>query len=267
VKAKQMAEIPELDPDRIPVVLIEDNRETAFVVSKFLEHSEFQVIAAYDVEKGMELVETIHPSAVVLDVLVDDETSWETLKKIRAKNVPVVSVSILSGEGEKATSLGASTFLAKPLSREALVKALRAATYRGTVRKLLLIDDHELVRYSLRELLGKSKLELLEARSGREGVRLAESEHPDVIFLDLVMPDMSGFEVLNELRSTDSTRSIPVIIHSSQELTEEGRSSLRLQSVALLRKTDTSGPEALAKISQVLATVGFGLEAPEQHHV
>ena len=266
MKAKEVAEIPQLDPDRIPVVLIEDNRETAFVLSKFLEHSEFQVVSTYDTGRGVELVQRINPAAVLLDVLIDGESSWETLKKIRAQTIPVISVSVLTGESAKAIALGASAFLAKPVSREALLKALRSVTYRGTVRKLLLIDDHELARYSLRELLGKSKLELLEARSGREGVRLAEAEHPDVIFLDLMMPDMSGFEVLNELRSTDATRSIPVIIHSSQELNEESRNRLRCKSVALLRKTETAGPEALARISQVLATVGFGLEVPEQRH-
>jgi len=265
--AKEISELPALDPERLPVVLIEDNRETAFVITKFLEKTEFQVIPAYDTVKGMEFVDKICPAAAILDVLVHGESSWEILKNIKSQNIPVISVSVLAGENSKAMALGASAFLPKPLSRDVLLKTLRSTTHRGTVRKVLLIDDQELARYSLREVLGSSKLELLEARSGREGVQLAEAEHPDVIFLDLLMPDMSGYEVLKELRSIDSTRSIPVIIHSSQEVSQEGKNSLRQPSVAMLAKSDTMGPEALAKISHALATVGFGLEASERPHV
>lgn len=260
------SEIPSLEAGRVPVVLIEDNRETAFVISKFLDRTEFQVIPTYTTSRGMEVVKKVSPAAAILDVLVDGEASWETLKQIKTHHIPVISVSVMTGEHNKAVALGASSFLPKPLSRDGLLKALRSATHRGTVRKLLLIDDHELARYSIRELLGSSRLEFLEARSGREGLRLAQAERPDVIFLDLVMPDMSGFEVLNELRSNDETRVIPIIIHSSQELTKEGIDNLRMQSVAFLAKMDTSGPEALDRISQALAAVGFGLDASEGQH-
>ena len=265
--AREISAFPELDPERVPVVLIEDNPETAFVITKFLEQTEFQVIPTYDTSKGMEFVEKFTASAAILDVLIDGESSWDTLKQIKSHNIPVISVSVMAGENSKAMAMGASAFLPKPLSRDVLLKALRSATHRGTVRKLLLIDDQEVARYSLREVLGSSKLELLEARSGREGVQIAEAEHPDVIFLDLLMPDMSGFEVLKELRSADSTRSIPVIIHSSQDVSDEGKNSLRLQSVAMLTKSDTTGPDALARISQVLATVGFGLDVSGRPHV
>ncbi|MBV9074324.1 MAG: response regulator [Acidobacteria bacterium] len=263
---KEESEIPQLESGRIPVVLIEDNRETAFVISKFLEHTEFQVIPTYDTGRGMEVLDRVKPAAAILDVLVDGEASWETLKRIRTQNIPVITVSVLTGERDKALALGATAFLPKPLSRESLLKTLRSATYRGTIRKLLLIDDHELARYSLRELLGSSKLEILEARSGREGLELAGAEHPDVIFLDLMMPDITGFEVLKELRSADATRGIPVIVHSSQELSDQDLENLRLQSVALLPKGDTAGSGALDRISQALASVGFDLETGERQH-
>ena len=265
-QSQEDSEIPQLEPGRVPIVLIEDNRETAFVITKFLEHTEFQVIPTYEASKGMDVLHRVNPAAAILDVLVDGEASWETLKQIKTLNVPVINVSVLTGERDKAIALGATAFLPKPLSRDALLKALRSATHRGTVRKLLLIDDHELARYSLRELLGSSKLELLEARSGREGLRFAQQEHPDVIFLDLVMPDMSGFEVLEELRSEAATRDIPVIVHSSRELAEDELNGLRRRSVALLSKRDTTGPEAFHKVSQVLAAVGFDLEASERQH-
>ena len=265
-KSQRTRELPKLEANRVPIVLIEDNRETSFLIEKLLENTEFQILPAYEGETGLEFITRMHPSAVVLDVFLEGESSWELLKQIKARNIPVVSMSIVGGEEVKAYAMGANAFLHKPISRDSLVKALRMITHRGTVRKLLLVEDNELARYSLRELFGPAKIEIVEAHSGREGLRLAFEQLPDAIFLDLLMPDMSGFEVLNELRTKREARDIPVVIHSSKDLTEEERARLRLPHVTLLAKNDTSGPEALAHVTRALANVGFDLEMFEGHH-
>lgn len=265
-KSQRQRDLPDLERGRVPIVLIEDNRETAFLITKLLENTEFQVLSAYDAEIGLEFVTRAHPAAVVLDVLLDGESSWELLNQIKARDIPVLSMSITDVEEVKAFAMGASAFLHKPVSREPLLKALRTITHRGTVRKLLLVEDSELARYSLRELLGPAKVEIMEARSGREGLRMALEEQPDAIFLDLLMPDISGFDVLNELRTKREAREIPVVIHSSKDLTDEEKARLRLPRVTLLAKTDTSGPEALAHVTRALANVGFDLEMFGGHH-
>jgi len=264
-RLEDRSQLPVLDPDRMTVVLIEDNRETAFLVGKILENSEFQVVQAYDAKTGLDFVARTNPAAIILDVLIDGESSWETLKRLQERNLPVLVVSVMGSEKAKALARGANAFLQKPVSRDALLKNLRALTHRGTVRKVLLIDDDELARYSLCELLS-AKIDIVEARSGREGLRLASEDPPDAIFLDLKMPDMSGFEVLQELRMSDFGREIPVIVHSSHELTEEEKSSLRLPFVTLLAKRETSGPDAIERINKALLTLGFSLEAVGKQH-
>lgn len=266
LKSQKTRELPKLEANRMPVVLIEDNRETSFLIEKLLENSEFQILPAYDGETGLEFITRVHPSAVVLDVFLEGESSWELLKQIKARSIPVVSMSIAGGEEMKAYAMGASAFLHKPISGDSLLKALRTATHRGTVRKLLLVEDSEVARYSLREVLGPAKLEIVEARSGREGLRMALEERPDAIFLDLLMPDISGFDVLTELRTKREAREIPVVIHSSKDLSDEEKARLRLPYVTLLAKTDTSGPEALARVTRALANVGFDVEMFEGHH-
>ena len=264
--SQKRRELPKLEASRVPIVLIEDNRETSFLIEKLSENTEFQILSADDAESGLEFITRVHPLAVVLDVFLDGESSWELLKQIKARNIPVVSMSVSGAEEVKAYAMGASAFLHKPISRDPLIKALRTITHRGTVRKLLLVEDNELARYSLRELLGPAKIEIVEARSGREGLRLAFEQLPDAIFLDLLMPDMSGFEVLTELRTKREAREIPVVIHSSKDLTDEEKARLRLPYVTLLAKTDTSGPEALVHVTRALANVGFDLEMFEGHH-
>jgi signal transduction histidine kinase/CheY-like chemotaxis protein len=264
--SQKEAAMPQLEPDRLPVVLVEDNRETAFVMSKLLESTEFQIIEAHSAERGLECVAATNPAAVILDVLMDGESSWNTLKQIRARNVPVISVSVVGSEQPKAIAMGASAFLHKPVSRDDLLKALRSITQRGPLRKVLLVEDNEIARYSLRELLGSAKLEIVEASSGREGLRLASEVQPDAIFLDLMMPDMSGIEVLKELRTEPSARKIPIVIHSSKDLSEDEKLDLRLPLVTFLPKRATSGPDAMDRIFQALALVGFSIESVGERH-
>jgi CheY-like chemotaxis protein len=262
---EQHSQLPDLDPARQQVVLIEDNRETAFVMEKMLESSEFQLISAHTIETGMDFVQGANPVTVILDVLIDGESSWETLRRLRERRIPVLMISVVSSAKAKAIALGADAFLPKPVSRDTLVQSLRAVTHRGEVHKVLLIDDDELSRYSLSELLS-AKVNITEARSGREGLLLASEDPPDVVFLDLHMPDMSGLEVLRQLRLSDAGRDIPVVIHSSQEMSEEEKLDLRLPFVTILSKRDTSGPDAMERISHALMTVGFTLEPRRSQH-
>lgn len=264
-ESEDRSQLPDLDPERQTVVLIEDNHETAFLITKILENSEFQVVAAYNVATGMDFVMRARPAAVILDVLIDGESSWPTLRQIKERDIPVLVVSVMRAEKARAIAFGADAFLPKPVSRESLIRTLRAVTHRGTVRKILLIDDDELARYSLYELLS-ARVDVTEARSGREGLRRASEDPPDAVFLDLKMPDMSGLEVLRELRLLESGREIPVVIHSSQELSEEEKARLRMPLVTILSKQDTSGPDAMERLSRALLTIGFSLETEKGQH-
>jgi signal transduction histidine kinase/CheY-like chemotaxis protein len=266
VSAQKEGGIPQVDPDRLPVVLIEDNRETAFVICKLLEDTEFQILEAHTMERGLELLAALHPAAVILDVLMDGESSWSALKQIRARDVPVISISVVGSEQAKAIAMGASAFLHKPVSRDALLKALRSINQCAPLRKVLLVEDNDVARYSLRELLGSARLEIVEASSGREGLRLALEVRPDAIFLDLLMPDMSGIEVLRELRAGSVAQEIPVVIHSSKDLSEDEKLDLRLPLVTFLPKRATAGPDARDRLSQALAVVGFSIEPLGEQH-
>jgi CheY-like chemotaxis protein len=122
------------------------------------------------------------------------------------------------------------------------------------VEKVLIIDDEEVARYTFKKLLAGTRYTVIEAADGPEGLRRVREEGPQVIFLDLIMPEMDGFEVLHELKADPATRGIPVIIYTGKELEEERR-RLAEGALTILSKATTSREEAIAQIREALAVM------------
>jgi CheY-like chemotaxis protein len=117
--------------------------------------------------------------------------------------------------------------------------------------RVLIIDDNEIERYALRQFLSTSRYEVIEATGGYEGLRLARQAQPDVIFLDLMMPDVHGFEVLKMLKAIEDTRRIPVVLFTSQRLENEGDRERAAAADALLLKSDLSRDSVIDTMHRV----------------
>jgi CheY-like chemotaxis protein len=159
----------------------------------------------------------------------------------------------------KARALGADEFWMKPMEQDWLIRKLRSLAERGPVQRILVIDDDEVARYLVKRMLVDTAYQVVEAGGGVEGLTLAREQRPDVILLDFVMPGMSAFEVLDELKGNPDTRQIPVIIHTSKSLTPDERQKLAEQSDAILSKQALSREVAIGRIRDVLSkTTGSG---------
>jgi signal transduction histidine kinase/CheY-like chemotaxis protein len=250
---------PQVDPTRLPVLVVEDNRETLFIYEKFLKGTGFQVIPARSVRAARRALAEVRPVAVVLDILLEGENTWDLIAELKrpgpTRDLPVWVVTMVDNH-HKARALGADDFCVKPVDRAWLVDRLQAAT-RGTQERVLVIDDNEVSRYLLRGLLADTRFVVLEAADGAEGLRLAARERPRVIFLDLDMPGLSGFAVLRSLRVGEETRHIPVIIHTSRVLDEAERQALAREAVAVLPKEAPSREAAQARLRDALARAGL----------
>ena len=218
----------ELDSAKLPVLVVEDNREALFVYEKYLKGTPFQVIPAQDLKQARRALGEFKPVAIVLDVLLQGEHSWQLLQDLRqdpaTQDIPVLVVTVVENEG-KALAMGATAFHAKPIDRNWLVDRLQE-TLGGRQDKILIVDDDEISRYLLKGLLGNSGFRLLEARGGVEGVKIASESKPNAIILDLSMPDMNGFEVLSILKADPKTSEIPIIIYTSRVLQSSDRERL-----------------------------------------
>ena len=166
----------------------------------------------------------------------------------------VFVITVVENE-KKAIALGATGFHAKPIDRGWLLDQL-LATISRELGKILIVDDDEISRYLVKGLLANRGYRLLEAHGGNEGLRLARESRPNLIVLDLSMPDLDGFEVLDTLKNNSDTKDIPVVIYTSQVLETRDRARLH-QAVDIIPKESGSRERTGARFTEVLARAGL----------
>ncbi|HKQ63225.1 MAG TPA: ATP-binding protein [Candidatus Polarisedimenticolaceae bacterium] len=242
----------ERDPRREPVLVIEDSPETVLFYEKTLAAAGYQVLAARTLREARDAVASFQPRAILLDILLKGEDAWAFLSELKrrpdTRAAPVAVISTVD-DRRKALALGAETFCLKPLDRQRLLQTLTLLVAPETVRRVLLADDEEVFRYVLRQHLQAPHYEILEAESGSQALELARTEQPDVVCLDLSMPDLDGQEVLRRLKSDPSTRHIPVVVVTSRVLDEAARLEVRALAADVLSKESVSRESALAAVS------------------
>ena len=255
----------QIDEMRMAVLFIEDEPEMRLIYENFLRGSPFQMIAAASLRQARAAMRQIQPRAIVLDIALPGEDAWNWLAEIKAdaatRNIPVLVVTTIDDE-RKGYALGADEYFVKPVNRQALLGALERLTGlepNGDARKgkedevprgrVLIVDDQSAARYVLAKLLQDHHFILRQAANGADGLRIAKEFSPDLIFLDLDMPDISGFEVLSLLKADPATQMIPVAIVTSLDLSESDRQKLARQACAILNKSELSR----ARIEDLLA--------------
>jgi signal transduction histidine kinase/CheY-like chemotaxis protein len=252
-----------LDPSRAPVLVLEDDRQTLFLYEKYLSRSGFQVLPVRTVEDARRTLLRVRPAAIVLDVMLEGETTWSFLAELKGneatRDIPILVVTLMDRE-QKARALGADEFWLKPVGEEQLLRKLASMARTAPVHKLLIIDDDDVHRYVLKQLLTDTPYVLTEAATGPEGIRLAREQSPDLIFLDFVLHDMTAFDVLDELKADSRTRDIPVILHTSRQLQEEERQRLAKETATIMAKHTLSREVAIARIRDALHKTGLGTD-------
>ena len=252
----------ELDANRLPVLVVEDNREALFIYEKYLKGSRFQVLPARSLEDAKASLGTFRPIAIILDVLLEGEHSWDLLRDLKldpaTRDIPVYVVTVVDNR-QKALALGADGFQAKPINRMWLLDQLNMSATGKAHPRVLIIDDDETSRYLVRTVLANSGCEMREADGGIEGVRLAKEYIPDIVILDLAMPDLNGFEVLRELDRDPQTSKARVIIHSSKSVADQEYSRLGQALEVIPKDVMKSRDKAIAHFTEAFRKAGVSL--------
>lgn len=212
------------------------------------------MVTASDGHEGLRLARELHPAAITLDVLMPQLDGWTVLAAIKGDpelaDIPVILMTIID-DRTRGYALGATEYLIKPVDREKLTGVLRTAC--GTTgRKVLIIDDDEFMRNGVCQSLKRDGWEVSEAGNGRIGLASLGQSRPDVIMLDLMMPEMNGFEFLAEMRGKPEWRDIPVLVVTAKDLTAEERAQLNGHVERVMEKGSAELADLLSEIGNVL---------------
>jgi signal transduction histidine kinase/CheY-like chemotaxis protein len=244
----------ELTPGPGPtVVVVEDDRRSFDLLRAYLEAAGVRVVSARDGEEGLDTVRSLSPAGVVLDILLPGIDGWEVLARLKADPgtaaIPVIVVSMLDERG-RGFALGAAEYLVKPVGKDQLMAALyRAAAMPERKHTVVAIDDDPLAVELVRASLEPEGWTVLGAATGQEGLALIRERQPSAVLLDLLMPGMDGFEVVEALRADPDTKTVPVVILTSKSMTQQDKERLQGRITYVARKTefDLSGLAGLLR--------------------
>jgi adenylate cyclase len=228
-------------PSVAPLILVVDDDPTVReVIGRFLERAGYSVATANGGKEGLRLAQELRPAAMTLDVMMPDIDGWTVLAAMKGDptlaDIPIVLMTILD-ERSRGYSLGASDYLVKPVDRDKLIGVLRSIC-GSAGGKVLLIDDDDTMRRGIRLTLEPAGWEVTEAENGRIGLAHLAEARPDAIILDLMMPEMDGFEFLEKIRHRPEWPDIPVVVVTSKDLTVEDRNRLNGGVERIIQKTD-----------------------------
>jgi CheY-like chemotaxis protein len=241
------------------LLVIEDDADAAALLEDHLGQDGYAVELAASGEEGLRRVRSGTPPALIcLDIrLAGEVDGWGVLASLKeaadTAGIPVLVCTAYGGR-ENAAVLGASDFLSKPFTAKQLRETVERLLPAGG-RSVLVVDDEEPVRRLVVETLGGFGLELREAADGEEALERIAAALPDAIVLDLVMPKLDGFAVLERLQEGAETRTIPVVVLTAKALSPAERVWLRTRALSVLEKSEYSAHE-LRKL--VVNTVGGG---------
>jgi len=226
------------------VMIVEDEDAAANLMRIQLEDDGYRTCRAASAEEAMEMLERIHPDLITLDIMLPGMDGWDFLAKLKASeaysSIPVVIISIVANE-QKGFSLGASQVLQKPVRKNELFTALaelRMDVSDGKHIQILVVDDDpKAVEFVSRHLQSNPHCSVLKAYGGAEAIETACSAKPDLILLDLMMPEVTGFDVVEALKSNSETADIPIIILTAKVITAADRRALNGNIVRIMEKS------------------------------
>jgi CheY-like chemotaxis protein len=199
----------------------------------------------------------LRPDLITLDVVMPGLDGWCLLAALKAEpalaDIPVIMLTI-ADDRNKGFALGASEYLTEPLDRGRLAAILQKYWVRGLCCSALVMEDEEATRRVLRETLEGEGWEVAEAADGREALVAVAGHRPDLILLDLLMPEMDGYEFLEELRKGEANRSIPIVVIIAKTIGEEDSRRLNGSVAKILLKKDASREDLLRQVRDLASS-------------
>jgi CheY-like chemotaxis protein/signal transduction histidine kinase len=258
-----------IEPGERVVLIVEDDPNFAQILLDLAHEKGFKGLVAMRGETALALARKFKPDAITLDIKLPDRDGWTVLDRLKHDSqTSHIPVHIITGEEQRqrALKLGAFTHLQKPVSREDLVSAFDNITdfVQRRVKRLLVVEDDDAQRMGIVELIGNGDVVTTAVASGQEAINSLQSEQFDCMVLDLKLPDMTGFELIEKIQTDLGQQQLPIIIYTGKELTEKEETQLRKVTDAIIVKEASSPERLLAETALFLHRVEANLPEPKR---
>ncbi|HWQ05512.1 MAG TPA: GAF domain-containing protein [Longilinea sp.] len=243
------------------ILSIDDDPQIIYLYERFLKTQGYKVAALTDPKKAVQYAKDVHPFAITLDIMMPEKDGWQVMAELKAdpetRHIPIIICSILQEE-ERGFSLGAADYLVKPFLQEELANAISRLNKDHKIHEIMIIDDDADDRRLLKKLVEDNEnMHAVLAEGGKSGLELINAKTPDAILLDLFMPDMDGFAVLQQLRTNSLWNRIPVIILTGADLTADQQKQLNDFGKDMLLKSSLRESDLLAMLEETLHKLRF----------
>jgi signal transduction histidine kinase/CheY-like chemotaxis protein len=263
-EAEEVVEAEELDvevpeAEQRTVLCVDDDDGVIMLFRRYLSKQGYRVIGLTESSSVMEIARRINPFAITLDVMMPEKDGWQVIQELKShpdtQDIPVIMCSIIADQ-DHGISLGASGYLVKPIMEKELLSALERLDRDKDHHRVLVVDDHTGDRNLLRRMIeSQDGYEVIEVAGGQEAIDIVPQVQPDIIILDLMMPEVNGFAVLESVKANEATRSIPIIVVTAKTLTWEERNILNKGVESLLQKGLFEQEELLAGVVAALERI------------
>ncbi|MDQ1639332.1 MAG: hypothetical protein QOF62_2671 [Pyrinomonadaceae bacterium] len=254
--------------DRV-VLIVEDDISFAGILLDLAREKGFKALVATNGMAALALAQKYKPAAITLDIRLPDRDGWQVLDRLKhdpaTRHIPVHIISV-EEERQRALKQGAFNHVQKPVTREILVKAFDdiGDFAERPVRKLLVVEDDDVQRMSVVELIGNGDVKTTAVATGNEALAILKDERFDCMVLDLKLPDMSGFDLIEKLQTDLGRYDLPIIIYTGKELTRKEELHLKKVADAIIVKEASSPERLLAETALFLHRVEADLPEPKR---
>jgi signal transduction histidine kinase/DNA-binding response OmpR family regulator len=264
VKTEPLAPVPQpeaAEPIFLPgantVLVIEDDPGARDLLTRFLTKEGYRVETAAGGEAGLRLARELNPDIITLDVMMPDKDGWAVLSDLKADpelaNIPVVMLTIVDNKN-LGYALGAADYLTKPIQRDRLLAVLEKYCPPAEPARVLVVEDDAETQEIIRRLLEKEGIGVVAAENGRVALERLTEGKPGLILLDLMMPEMDGFQFVDHVRQHEAWRAIPIVVVTAKDLTAADRLRLNGYVTEIISKDTRDQEELLAEVSKMVRT-------------
>ncbi len=237
------------------VLIVDDDPNAQQLLERALLRDGYQVSCASNGNEGLFLAEQLEPDVITLDIMMPLMDGWTMLERLRQNqklaDTPVILVTMVD-ERERGMAIGADHYLSKPIDRKELLALMQRYRQPATHGEVLIVEDDEASRELVSRLLRREGFGVIEATNGREGLEALDDSTPDLIILDLMMPEVDGFEFLSRFRERDDCESIPIVVLTAKNLTDQDYAVLNDKVERIVRKAGSTTHTMTREVTEIV---------------